>query len=56
MHFENYARRNGLFRDVPDEQWNDWHWQVRNRVETLEDLKKYLNTLDKLKLRALKEK
>ena len=43
MHFENYARKNGLFRDVPDEQWNDWHWQVKNRVETLDDLKKYLN-------------
>ncbi len=43
MHFENYARKNGLFREVPDELWNDWHWQVRNRVETLEDLKKYLN-------------
>ena len=43
MHFENYARRNGLFRDVPDELWNDWHWQVKNRVETLEDLKKYVN-------------
>ena len=43
MHFENYARKNGLFRDVPDELWNDWHWQVKNRVETLEDLKKYLN-------------
>jgi len=43
MHFENYARKNGLFRDVPDELWNDWHWQVKNRVETLEDLKKYIN-------------
>ena len=43
MHFENYARKNGLFRDVPDELWNDWHWQVKNRVETLEDLKKYMN-------------
>ena len=43
MHFENFARKNGLFREVPDELWNDWHWQVRNRVETLEDLKKYLN-------------
>ncbi len=42
MHFENYARKNGLFRDVPDELWNDWHWQVKNRVETLEDLKQYL--------------
>ena len=42
MHFENWARRNGLFRDVPEELWNDWHWQVKNRVETLEDLKKYI--------------
>ena len=43
MHFENFARKNGLFRDVPDALWNDWHWQAKNRVETLEDLKKYLN-------------
>ena len=43
MHFETYARKNGLFRDVPDELWNDWHWQVKHRVETLEDLKKYVN-------------
>ncbi len=34
--------RNGLFADVPEEQWNDWHWQVRNRIETVEDLKKYI--------------
>jgi len=31
-----------LFPDVTDEQWNDWKWQVRNRIETLEDLKKYV--------------
>ena len=36
------SRENGLFLDIPDEQWNDWHWQVANRVETLEDLKKYI--------------
>ncbi|MBQ7341081.1 MAG: lysine 2,3-aminomutase [Oscillospiraceae bacterium] len=35
--------RNGLFSQVPEEQWNDWLWQVRNRVETLEELKKYIN-------------
>ena len=34
--------RNGLFADVPEEQWNDWHWQVRNRAETLDDLKKIM--------------
>jgi len=33
--------RNGLFADVPAEQWNDWKWQVRNRIETLDDLKQY---------------
>jgi len=43
MHFENFARKNGLFRDVPDELWNDWHWQVKNRVETPEELKTLLN-------------
>ena len=35
--------RNGLFADVPAEQWNDWKWQTRNRVETLEELKKYID-------------
>ena len=33
--------RNGLFADVPENLWNDWHWQVANRAETVEDLKKY---------------
>ena len=36
------SREFGLFKDVPDELWNDWHWQVKNRVETVEDLKKYM--------------
>lgn len=31
------------FPEVSDEQWNDWHWQVKNRIETLEQLKKYIN-------------
>lgn len=35
------SRAYGLFKDVPDEQWNDWKWQVKNRVETLDDLKQY---------------
>ncbi|NPV69784.1 MAG: lysine 2,3-aminomutase [Firmicutes bacterium] len=28
-----------LWRDVTPEEWNDWRWQVRNRVTTLEELK-----------------
>ena len=35
--------RNGLFADVPEEQWNDWKWQLRNRVETVEELKKIID-------------
>jgi len=35
-------RRFELFKDIPDEQWNDWHWQFRNRITTLDELKKYI--------------
>ena len=38
----NKSRAYGLFNDIPDELWNDWQWQVANRIETLEDLKKYI--------------
>ena len=27
-----------IFKDVTEEQWNDWHWQVRNRLETADDI------------------
>ncbi|MGP1446232.1 MAG: lysine 2,3-aminomutase [Candidatus Limimorpha sp.] len=36
------SRRKQLFPDVSDEQWNDWKWQVRNRIETLDELKKHI--------------
>ncbi len=37
-----HARMYGLFADVPDEKWNDWHWQLENRIETVEDLSGYI--------------
>ncbi len=36
------SRKQYYFPNVSDEDWNDWHWQVRNRIETLEELKKYV--------------
>ena len=36
------SRRKQLFPNVTDEQWNDWKWQVKNRIETLEQLKQYV--------------
>ncbi len=37
------SRRKEMFPHVTDAQWNDWTWQVQNRIETLEDLKKYIS-------------
>lgn len=36
-------RREQMFPGISDEQWNDWKWQVKNRVETLEKLKQYIH-------------
>ena len=40
------SRRKQLFPEVTDEQWNDWKWQVKNRIETLDQLKKYVKLTD----------
>lgn len=31
------------FAWVPAEQWNDWRWQFRNRIQSAEELRKYLD-------------
>ncbi len=33
----------GFWPDVPGEQWNNWHWQLRNRVSTLEQVTERLS-------------
>lgn len=33
------SRRKYYFPKVSDEDWNNWHWQVNHRIETLEELK-----------------
>ncbi|MFW9948122.1 MAG: lysine 2,3-aminomutase [Candidatus Odinarchaeota archaeon] len=35
-------RRKDLFGHISDDEWNDWRWQVKNRITTLEELKKYI--------------
>ena len=32
-----------LFKDVTEEQWNDWHWQIANRLDTVEKIKQVVN-------------
>jgi len=36
-------RRKELFGHISDEDWNNWKWQVKNRITTLEELKKYIS-------------
>lgn len=40
---DSYLERKAkYFPNVTEEQWNDWHWQVRNRIRFVEDLEKFL--------------
>src|SRR5512133_693153 len=44
------SKRAPFFKDVPDEKWNDWRWQMANRLNSVEDFNKVL------KLTASEEK
>ena len=35
-------RKVKYFPNVTDAEWNDWHWQIKNRIRFTEDLAKYL--------------
>jgi lysine 2,3-aminomutase len=35
----------GYWRNVPDADWNDWHWQLKHRITNAEQLQKFLPTL-----------
>jgi len=36
------AFRKAFFAQVADREWNDWRWQIRNRIRTLEQLERML--------------
>lgn len=38
-----------LWKDVTEEQWNDWQWQVRNRITDVETLGKIINLTEEEK-------
>jgi len=38
-----------IWKDVTQEQWDDWKWQVRNRITDVETLGKVINLTDKEK-------
>jgi lysine 2,3-aminomutase len=36
------SKRAPIYKDVPDEKWNDWRWQMSNRMNSLDDIEKVL--------------
>ncbi|MEA2611106.1 MAG: lysine 2,3-aminomutase, partial [Chloroflexota bacterium] len=40
------SRRAPRWEDVPDAQWNDWRWQLSNRVNDLEEIEQILELTD----------
>jgi lysine 2,3-aminomutase len=35
----------GFWREVSENDWNDWRWQMKHRITTVEQLEKFLPTL-----------
>ncbi|MBN1690620.1 MAG: KamA family radical SAM protein [Dehalococcoidia bacterium] len=50
--------RQRFFGSVPDESWNDWKWQFRNRITSIEELSKliFLTINDQVSLRLVADK
>jgi len=50
--------RKQLFPQVPDANWNDWKWQFRNRITTIDELEKLipLSAKEQTQLRIVVDK
>ncbi len=40
------SRRAPIWEDVPDEKWDDWRWQLSNRVNDLTEIERILELTD----------
>ena len=40
------SRRAPIWEDVPDAKWNNWRWQLSNRVNDLAEIERILNLTD----------
>lgn len=45
--------KNGLFNDVSDENWNNWHWQIANRITSVEELERCGIALSNIERRGI---
>lgn len=42
-----------LYNNISNEKWNDWHWQMQNRIQTLNQLKELFD-LNDLEMKEIK--
>ncbi len=40
------SKRAPLYQDVPDEKWNDWRWQLSNRLNSVKEFEQVLRLTD----------
>jgi lysine 2,3-aminomutase len=40
------SKRAPVYANIPDEKWNDWRWQLSNRLNTAEEIEKVLPLTD----------
>jgi lysine 2,3-aminomutase len=40
------SKRAPAYNDIPDEKWNNWRWQLSNRLNSVEDFEKVLKLTD----------
>lgn len=40
------SKRADVFKDIPDEQWQDWRWQLSHRLNTIADFEKLFTLTD----------
>ncbi len=38
------SKRAPIYKDVSDENWNNWRWQLSHRLNTAEEIGKVLTT------------
>ncbi len=42
LYTKHLERRIKYFPKATDEEWNNWHWQVKNRITSAKDLQNYI--------------
>ena len=40
------SKRADIYKEIPAEQWNDWRWQMKNRLNSLDEFERVLKLTD----------